>query len=308
MKTRYTMKKRFFLMTLCGLFLTSGLMAQQLSSYQLYHMNPYLHSPASAGSKPYVLASAGYSQAWTGMQGAPNLQIGTIHALVSERVGVGGKIFYENSGLSGQFGAEATYAYHVPVGTSGTRFSFGLSAMLNQYSLHKDQFLIADAGDEVIENSENSLIVPDAALGLSLYKADKFYFHYGVYQLLGREVSFLNSDNLENKRVRHHFLQAGINLKTGEKLSFEPSLLMKFTEGGMFQADLGIKAIINKTVGIGAFYRTNEAFSPCITFDTKHVIFGYAYSFLTGEIKNYSGGSHEIMIILKINNGRTNIN
>ena len=65
-------------------------------------------------------------QTWSGIKGAPNIQSATVHSLISERVGLGGKIFYENTGLSGQFGAEFTYAYHMPLSSGGTKTFAGI--------------------------------------------------------------------------------------------------------------------------------------------------------------------------------------
>ena len=285
--------------------LATNLTAQQMSSYEMFHLNNYLQCPAAAGSKPYTFVSAGYSQNWSGFKGAPNMQNATVHSLVSERMGFGGKINYENTGLSGQFGAEATYAYHVPIGKNGTRLSFGLSAVLSQYSLKKDEFIIADPEDEVITNSENSLIVPDAAFGISLYSPNKFYLNYGLYQLLGRSVSFLNEKELENKRVRHHIINAGYPFLLGEKVKLEPSVLMKLTETGSFQADMGLKSTFSDRISIGAYYRTDESIITFIGVDTKYLVYGYSYGIIMSDVKKYTVGTHEIMLILKLNNGKT---
>lgn len=305
MKKLNIMKKVFFFFMLTGII--TNVVAQQMNSYEMYHLNNYLHSPAAAGTKPYIFLSTAYSQSWSGFKGAPNMQSASGHALVSERVGVGGKINYENTGLSGQFGAEATYAYHMPVGKGGTRLSFGISALISQFSLKKDEFILADNSDEVINNSENSIIVPDAAFGIAMYKPDKFYLNYGVYQLLNRRVNFLNGGELDNIRVRHHMVNAGFQFMAGEKVKFEPSALMKMTESGFFQADIGIKSIIHDVISLGVYYRTDEAVIPFIGIDTKYLVFGYAYGVLLSDVKQYSVGSHEIMLILKINNAKTNL-
>jgi len=281
--------------------------AQQMSSYGMFHMNQYLQSPAAVGTKPYVFLSTGYLQNWSGIKGAPNIQSATVHSLISERVGLGGKIFYENTGLSGQFGAEVSYAYHMPIGSGGTKLSLGISALISQYNLHKDEFIIADKDDEAINNAENSIIVPDAAFGFSVYKPNKFFLNYGVFQLLGRQVNFLNNDNLDNRRVRHHFLSMGGFFAAGKKVKIEPSVLFKLTEKGLFQADLGIKSIFSDMFALGVYYRTGDAVLPFIGVDTRHLVFGYSYGIILGDIKKYSVGSHEIMLILKINNSKSDL-
>jgi type IX secretion system PorP/SprF family membrane protein len=307
-KTKYNiMRNSLILLVLITVISNVRTSAQQMSSYDMFHMNQYLQTPAAAGTKPYVFLSTEYLQNWSGFKGAPNLQSATIHSLISERVGLGGKIYYENSGLSGQFGAEFSYAYHLPLGSNGTKLSLGLSALVSQYSLQKDKFIIADEGDEAITNAENSIIVPDAAFGFSIYKPNKYFINYGVYQLLDRTVSFLNNDNIDNKRVRHHFIGAGCYFAVGTKVKLEPSAMMKITEKGMLQADFGLKSIFSDLFALGIYYRTGDAVLPFVGLDTKHLVFGYSYGIIIGDIKKYSVGSHEIMLILKINNSKSDL-
>jgi type IX secretion system PorP/SprF family membrane protein len=301
----YIMKNILFFFMLAGI--ATNMSAQQINSYQMFHLNNYLQSPACAGTKPYIFLSTAYSQSWSGFKGAPSMQSATGHSLVSERVGVGGKISYDNSGLSGQFGAEATYAYHLPVGKKGTRLSFGLSGLLSQYSLKKDAFIVADIDDEVINNAENSIIVPDAAFGVALYRPDKFYLNYGIYQLLGRSVSFLNNSEIENKRVRHHILNAGYQFLIGKTVKIEPSVLFKMTKKGFYQADAGIKSTFHDVLSLGVFYRTDEAVVTFIGIDTKYLVYGYSYGIVLSDVKKYTVGSHEIMLILKLNNAKSNL-
>lgn len=276
--------------------------AQQLGNYNIYHMNKYLHNPASVGTLPYVFLSTSYSQAWTGFSGAPNMYSVSAHSLISPTVAFGGKMNYENTGLTSRFGAEASYAYHIPISDNGTKLSLGISALLEQHSLLKDKFLMAHPDDEAVVNSENSVIIPDAAFGLSFYKENSFFVNYSIYQLFDRKVNYLNDDNIENKRVRHHYFNLGYRFHLSENFKLEPSALIKLTEKGMLQFDAGIKGEIKDVVYLGCYYKSNEAIAPFIGINTHHVAVGYSYGMLLGDISNYSLGSHEIMLIIKINN------
>ena len=301
------MKKISLAILVMCLINISGIKAQQLSSYKMFHLNQYLRNPAAAGTTPYVFLSTAYSQSWSGMEGAPNLNSFSAHSLISERAAFGGKVFYDNSGLSGQFGAEASYAYHLPINAAGTKLSMGISAIVSQYSLNKDKFLLADPDDEVIVNSAGSVIVPDAAFGISLYHPNKFYFNFASYQLLDRQVSFINSNLLQNKQVRHYFVGGGYKFTINENLKIEPSTLVKFNESMFYQADIGIKLEIQELIALGVYYSTNDAITPYIGLDVKYFVVGYSYGYLLNGISNYSAGSHEIMLILKLNNAKTSL-
>lgn len=281
--------------------------AQQLGSYKLFHLNPYLTNPAAAGTTPYVFVSSSYTQSWSGIQGAPVVQNINAHALIGERTAFGGKISGDNSGLSGRIGAEVSYAYHLPINANGTKFSFGVSALLTQHRMFKDKFILAHPDDEVVINSQNGIIVPDAAFGVSLYHANTFYFNLASYQLLGRKVSFLNEEELDNVQVRHYFVSAGYKFILNDNFKLEPSAMFKFNEVFINQADLGFKVEFKEILSVGCFYSTNEALSPYLGINTKHLSFGYSYGLLLNNLSDYTVGTHEIMLILKINNTKSSI-
>ncbi len=300
------MKRSYIISTIIFSILCYYAGAQQLSTYKNYHLNQYLNNPAAAGTKPYIFTSLAYSKYWSGFNGSPNLQSFSAHSMVSEQTALGGKVFYENTGLSGQFGAELTYAMHLKMNSSGTKLGFGLSAVLSQYSLFKDQFIIKDIDDEVINNSENSVIVPDAAFGMRLYKDNAYYIDFSVYQLLNRKVDFLADNTLENKRNMHLYFGGGYRFTVNENFKLEPSVLFKMS-GGYNQLDAGLKAEIKEKIYVGCYYSTNDAIVPFIGIDSRTVALGYSYGIVSGDLGNYTGGSHEIMIILKLTNTRTSL-
>jgi len=289
------------------LIILTDMRAQQISSYNMFHMNAYLNNPAAAGTLPYVFVSSSYAQTWSGIQGAPQIQTLNAHALIGERTAFGGKISSDNSGLSGRIGAEATYAYHLPINTNGTKLSMGLSATIVQHRLFKDKFVLVNLDDEVINNSEDGIIVPDAAFGVSLYHTNKFYINLASFQLLNRKVSYLNNNLLENKQTRHYFASAGYKFTLNENFKIEPAVLFKFNESFINQADIGFKAEFKEIISFGCFYATNEALSPFVGVNTKHLSFGYSYGLLLNDLDDYALGTHEIMLILKINKSQTSL-
>lgn len=282
--------------------------SQQLNTSSLSVFNRYLQNPAYAGSKPYFFVSASYSKYWSGINGSPEFQCLSAHSLMSDKMAFGVNLTNENTGLAGKSGAEFSYAYHLPISDGGTKLSFGLSALISQYKIFKDKLIIDDTSDEAILNSENNVIVPDAAFGLSLYNNNKYFIDLAVYQLLSSKASFLNNENIENRQVRHYFFRAGYQFTLSETFNIEPSVLFKTTEAMVNQIDVGLKAIIKKSLALGCFYRTNDAIVPFIGYDAKNAMFAYSYGIVMGQFKNYSIGTHEIMLVLKINQAKTSMN
>ncbi|OFY20144.1 MAG: hypothetical protein A2W98_12425 [Bacteroidetes bacterium GWF2_33_38] len=278
-----------------------------MNSFTLYPLNRYVQNPAAAGTKPYLFISTSFSRYWSGINGAPEIQAMSAHSLLSQRTAIGFNLLNENTGLSGKTGAEFSYAYHLPISSGGTKLSFGLSALVSQYKMFTEKFVVDNIDDELIKNSENSIIVPDAAFGMSLYQENKFFVDFSIRQLLGRSVNFVNPENLENKQIRHYSLGLGCLLSINENIEIEPSALLKASEAMVVQADLGARAIFNKSISIGCYYRTNDGIFPFIGYDTKNIMFAYSYGVLMGDVANYSTGSHEIMLILKLNYSKSNL-
>jgi len=267
-----------------------------------------LQNPASAGSKPYFFVSAAYSKYWSGINGSPEFQSLSVHSLMSDKMAFGVNLTNENTGLAGKSGAEFSYAYHMPISESGTKLSFGLSALVSQYKLFRENLIMDDPSDEAVVNSENNIIIPDAAFGLSMYNDNKYFVDLAIYQLLGNNASFRNKDIIENKQVRHYFVRAGYQFNLSESFNIEPSVSFKTTESMTNQIEVGLKAIIKKSLALGCLYRTHDAIVPFIGFDAKNAMFAYSYGMTMGSIGNQTSGTHEIMLILKINQAKASIN
>jgi len=293
-----------FLFSALGIFTVH---AQQMNSYNMFHMDRYLQNPAAAGTKPYTFISCNYAKYWSGFNGSPSIQNVNVHSLVSERVAFGGKLYNENTGLSGKFGLEATYAYHIPITSGGSKFSFGLSARISQYKIFKDKFVLHDTDDEVIVYSQNSMISPDASAGISIYKENLFYIDIASHQLISPGIDYMNQEYLENKQVRHYYIGGGYNLNINEDLRIEPSVLLKLVETGSYQINGGVKVEFKKMISAGCYYVTNSAIVPFVGINLRNIALGYTYGIVTSEIAAHQLGNHEVMVIIKLNNAQSNL-
>ena len=119
------MKKIFF--SIAVLIITNSLFAQQLTSVSQYMENKYVFNPAVVGSLSYSPLALTYKRNWTGIDDAPSMQMISSHFLAADNMGLGGKIFNYSTGKLSKMGIEATYAYHLPIGSNGAKLSLGLS-------------------------------------------------------------------------------------------------------------------------------------------------------------------------------------
>ena len=223
------------------------------------------------------------------------------HMAVSDRVGIGGKLFNINYGPITKFGIEGTYAYHIPVGDN--KLSLGLSGILYQYYLDKSKLVMEDMDDEAILFGSEKIIVPDANFG-AYYYAKNYYAGLAIQQLFGRKVSMMNKDHLEMKQVRHYFLHGGYIYDINANFSLEPSLLFRFVEAGIFQFDINVKGTYKQMVWLGLSYRYQDALAVMAGFQKDRIAFGYAYDYAMTDISKYSTGTHELLFTFKFNRSK----
>ncbi|MFH2094699.1 MAG: type IX secretion system membrane protein PorP/SprF [Bacteroidota bacterium] len=293
------MKRLFIIIVLLAGM--AGMRAQQIIPYSQYMEDKYALNPGAAGSLSYNPLTMAYKRLWSGIDDAPSFQMLNSHLAVSDRVGIGGKLFNTTYGPITQFGIEATYAYHIPIGEN--KLSLGLSGLLYQYYLDKSRLVLENPDDEAILFGSEKIVVPDAKFG-AYYYAKNYYAGLAVHQLMGRKITLMNKENLENRQVRHYFLHGGYLYDINGNFSIEPSALIRLIEAGIFQFDINVKGIYKQMVWLGLSYRYQDAVSIMAGFRKDRIAFGYAYDYALSDIRKYNTGTHELMFTFKFNRSK----
>lgn len=280
----------------------SGMMfGQQLDISSLYNLNKYEINPAVAGSEEGMPTAFSYRKSWIGIEGAPTMQRLSTHIGVGKSMGVGLKVLNSVQGPLRRTGMEATYAYHISLNTVDSSYlSFGLSAYLYQYYLNKQSLVVEDPTDPVVQGSEKK-VVPDAAFGV-YYHARNYYIGLAIYQLFQGRIRFDANDIADNQQIRHYFMNMGYRFDIGEDFELEPSVLLKYVEGSVFQADLNVYATYLKMLSLGVSYRTSNAVILQLGYRTGALNIAYAYDIGMSDISSVSSGSHEIMVVYRFGN------
>ena len=128
--------------------------AQQLPVYSQYMMNKFLINPAVAGSEGYTAINLTAREQWIGLKDSPKTHALSFHTRLlpdsyinkinpvrrkrmqasrDSKVGLGGYIFNDRTGLVNRTGLRFTYAYHIKIKEG--QLSFGLSGNIYQYKL-----------------------------------------------------------------------------------------------------------------------------------------------------------------------------
>lgn len=292
--------RRTILVFLASMIL-QGVWGQQLPLNSQYTLNQYEINPAVAGSTDGLPLGFSFRKLWMGIDGSPSIQTLSGHMEVAERMGVGLKVFNVSSGPLRRTGLELTYAYHVPLNGGDQKLSFGLSGLIYQYNLDVSGLTVEDQSDEVLLAAEESMVVPDVNFGTYFY-GKNYYVGLAVPQLLSRKVDLKSDKVLEQKQVRHYFLHGGYIFDINQDFKIEPSLLLKFIEAGVFQADINARVIYQDMVSLGLAYRTSDAVVIQLAYHNQDLSIGYAYDITLSDVRTQSSGSHEIMFIYRFNN------
>lgn len=296
------MKKLLFIAAIATLFSTS-LSAQQVPLYSQYLLNGFLLNPAIAGSVDYIPVRLTARQQWTGIEGAPSTQAISAHTgIMRQKMGVGGYIFNDKFGPISQTGLQLSYAYHLQLNRE-MKLGLGISFKAFQLSMNETDLVQIDQGDPNITGASESTFVPDADFGAYLF-TKKYYVGLSATQLIQYKIK-LGDVNVEssNQTIRHYYLVGGYKIDINPDFMVEPSLLLKGTERTPFQVDINAKVFYKKNYWLGLSYRTAQAAIVLVGFKVDKFFLGYSFDYTFSNLKNYSTGSHEILIGVNIGEG-----
>jgi len=287
---------RLLIFVIMGTVAAVNVTAQQLHFHSQYMFNPYLHNPAFAGTKDYTVLTASYRNQWTGFTDAPTTGTLSGHFALKDNMGLGLGLYSDKTGPTSRIGGVASYAFHIPFDNS--KLSFGLSAMIFQYSLDKTKLTTDIPGDLAVQGELVSQIVPEATFGM-LFHGKKYFIGLSVPQLIQMQVD-LGPDNDPNEMTRHLYASGGYRFNIADNLELEPSLMLKATAAAPVQLDINSKVIYQEKVWVGFSFRTGDAAVAMLGLEIEDFSFGYSYDFTTSNLKSYSSGSHEIFLGYRI--------
>ena len=98
----------------------------------------------------------------------------------------------------------------------------------------------------------------------------------------------------------------GYQYEVVEKLNLESSFLLKYINPVPLQYEVTIRGLYDENYWLGISYRQDAALTLLIGLTLQeNLSLGYSYDFIQSNIANYSTGSHEIMLSVRFNKGKT---
>lgn len=295
----YMKKQVVILLLLCLAKISSG---QQMPHWSQYMLNDYAMNPAIAGKNPYFLGISNNRYQWSGITDAPRTYVLTVHGpLKKMNMGVGSQLFVDITGPTRRIGFYGSYAYHAKL-TDKIKLGLGLNAGVLQFVMDGQKITLHDQGDYVLQNALQSALMPDFGAGFYLY-SDNFWVGASAMQIFESRIKFFDYLATTGVINRHYYGMAGYRFHLGDDFILEPSVLTKYVKPAPFQFDGGMRAIYKEKIWLGASYRNLDAWDMYTGFIYReNLMIGYSYDFTTTNLKNYSSGTHELLIGIRFNN------
>lgn len=300
--------------------------AQQLPLYSQYLYNKFLINPAHAGSDGFASINLTTREQWVHYSGSPQTYSlsGQVRILkrgyklqknifndiryrpkTDGKIGLGGYIFSDQNGLVQKQGFQFTYSYHTWV-RDYTQLSFGISLTGYHLIINADQYSFENPNEPWLnDNLRRGVFVPNADFGVYLLNP---YYDIGlsVQQLFGSATKIGEKAYRNLQIFRHYYLFGTYEIPVFVKTEFEPSMLIKVSDFGRPQADIGLTYVYDRKYWAGIDYRTGGALVGHVRFrfvpsnvEQISVFLGYAYDYNLNRIHLAVFGTHEITVAVK---------
>jgi len=293
--------------------------AQQIPLFSQYTFSPFLLNPAAAGAEGYTTISITSRNQWLGIKDAPRIYSASGQTrfmkqshirkgvpvkrkyknnLRGGRVGIGFNIYSFHAGQINQTGAQFTYAYHISFRKT-SQLSMGTSLLYLKYKISTDNLELTDKTDDPVYNNRISMNIPDINIGV-YYTDQNKYIGLSILQLLRASINFSHYENEDLRIYRHVYLIAGYRYNLNSVDVLEPSIFLKSSEQLKFQIDASLKYTRDNKFWIGIGYRSGLTFIGTVGLSLHKLYIGYSYDYSPKGLLNYSYGSHEIMLAIKM--------
>ncbi|MBI9042642.1 type IX secretion system membrane protein PorP/SprF [Lutibacter sp.] len=272
--------------------------AQQLPQFTQYMYNTIAVNPAYAGSRQALSIVALNRNQWAGFDGGPQTQTLSIHSpLRNEKVGLGLSLINDKTGFENFTYVYGDFSYTIDV-NDDTKLSFGLKAGMTYYKLAEELYNSSEVNQDPYFDERLNRWNSNFGAGI-LFHSDKWYLGLSVPKIINHDLN--NNTEYAALETVHFYGIGGYVFDLSNNIKLKPSFLFKYTEGAPFSTDLSANFLFNEKFWIGGSYRFNgiqRDLGALVDFQvTDQFRVGYTYEIPTGEIRPYTSGSHEILLM-----------
>ncbi len=285
-------------------------MGQQENQFTQYTFNQAIINPAYIGSTGYINMQISNRNQWLGFPGAPKSNALTIgYPLKYFNAAIGITALQDNVGPLRNTILTFAYAHSIKI-TDEIKLSMGLNAGTNHYSANLDLLHTNDNDDAVLRHGSVQRTSFTFGSGVFMH-ATNWYVGLSIPKIITHKISFGNDgiDTYNLKEQNHIYLISGyiFDFNNG-KVKLKPSMCVKKVMNVKPTIDIILATSFNNKLALGAGLRNPETFFSFFQVAVgKYLNVGYAYDFSGSRIKNFSNGSHEIILDLRLNRDATKI-
>jgi type IX secretion system PorP/SprF family membrane protein len=266
--------------------------AQQDLSYTQYMFNGLMINPAYAGNHNALSITGMMRKQWVGIEGAPSTFLVSGHMpLLNNKVGLGVMIFQDRIGVSNKLQASMAYSYKII--KDDKRLSFGLQAMVLDYSQLYSQLDNLNPQDKNFQQNYQQLFL-NAGAGI-YYETRRYYVGFSVPQLVRNYYEPGNPSS--DRQLRQYLLNAGYTFFLHPLVQFKPAGLLQINEELPSTFGLSANFLYNEKIWLGLSYRYRSSMSVLLgLWVTDKMKLGFSYDYLTSDLQKVAKGSMEIMV------------
>lgn len=293
---------------LIGCVYSSNSYGQSAPQLNFFMFNQVQYNPAFAGDENALNATGLFREQWTGLDGAPSVQMLNVDLpAYFVKGGVGLSVVNHTTGAKRTSELNLHYAYHHSFHFG--RIGGGVSAGVIQRSFDGNELRAPegsyeggiDHNDDFIPASNSSGIAPDFNIG-SYFARDNFYVGISVTNLLESQTTIsTETGSADVSSSRNYYFTSGVELDLSKKITWKPSVLVK-SDFTATQIDFNSLFLFNDNIYGGLAFRgysndTKDAFSGIFGFKIgSNVTVGYSYDFSLSTLNEANSGSHEVML------------
>lgn len=293
--------KKFIKFNIIALVLlcSSSAFSQQLPQFTQYMFNTISINPAYAGSRETLSLVGLHRSQWIGLDGGPTTQTFSIHSpLKNEKVGLGLSFIHDELGFENFSYIYGDFSYTINLNEK-TKLAFGLKGGFTSYSIDQE-LRDAEPDDPAIYGIENRWS-PNIGAGVFLH-TNRWYAGLSTPRILNTDYN--GSEEYAALEKVSYYLTGGVVVDLSKTVKLKPSFLVKATNGAPLSYDLTANFLFNEKLWLGAAYRFNEsagALGGIVDFQvSKQFRIGYAYEHPISDIRPYSSGTHEILLMFEV--------
>jgi len=292
------MKRVRTLLFLFVLIMPVCIVAQDVTNFTQFFINPYTFNPSYAGIEGRNALFLSYRRQWATIEGGPTVANFSYHTPLKGGVNFGLSISTDKRGVLNTTGSVLTLGYTVTLGQQ-KYIRFGLSAGGATNGVDLDA--IADANDPALSELLESTFSLLGSAGISVHLKS---FHFGASLPSIFAPAFISSEAFtitEVKPFQNLMVHASNRFYfNGDRLIFEPYVIYRMNngprDGEVLPSQYEIAGVLhlNHTVWVGGSYKQDFGISALGGIKNQFFLLGASYSIKNSGINELNSPTYEL--------------